>query len=115
MHSPTDQAFLGKTIPHVDALLHAMKGIDDHHPLANLLFETAVSVREILNCWGLARLHSVALESLDAREFSSHACCLLLGLLLASGQSTITCPCLHFAGSKRIRKSIDAQIAVRCV
>lgn len=45
--------------------------INDKHPLAQLFFETAMSLREILCCWEASGLHHVAYEHLVKRNFKS--------------------------------------------
>lgn len=52
----------------IDNVLAAFKLVDDSHPLAEVLFEAAASVREIANCWQLGRLHAVAIDSLNDRR-----------------------------------------------
>jgi hypothetical protein len=62
------QAFVSQAFPLIDQLLLVMKLMDDEHPLAQMLVESALSVREILNCYHHGRLHSVAAESLNERH-----------------------------------------------
>eukprot|EP00808_Paulinella_micropora_P004200 g2828.t1 len=55
--------FLEKAFTGVDMVLEAIQDVDTGNPLSALLFQSALLVRNVLNCWTKGNLHDAALET----------------------------------------------------